>query len=560
MKISRLIFAALAFCYIMFMVLKKFPIGVQDFATIRNRGYFYVDKTDLVYNLTHTNQYYFLSRPRRFGKSLLISTLQCYFEGRKELFEGLAMEKLETEWKKYPVLKISFAGNKFNTLNALQVVLSRVLEDFEKCYGITNRCGMEWGPRLADILQAAYAKTGMQPVVLVDEYDAPLLDSMDKPELQQILKEEMRKLFSPLKDQGGILRFVFLTGISKFSQLSIFSELNNLNIITMDNEYAAICGITKEELLTQMQPEIQALADKQGKTYDEACAALQKQYDGYHFSKNSPDIYNPFSLISSLSKGELDNYWFATGTPTILTKLVKKFDMEPEAFSRGFGATQEMFDAPTETATNPIPMLYQSGYLTIKGTKFGNRFILAFPNEEVRLGFLKSLMPYYAEDDVVKNDTFLMRFADTLEDGDLESAMQQIKAFLSSIPYNAEHKDENHYKTLFFLIFKLCTPYVTRVEECSAAGRADAVVETANSIYVFEFKLDSNATAEDALKQIDDKGYLIPYSTTLAADGTPKKLYKIGVSFDAEKRTIGDWIIAESELQNKKVPKLGTFL
>ena len=529
----------------MFMALKRFPIGIQDFAKIRNEGKYYVDKTELIYKLTHTDDYYFLSRPRRFGKSLLVSTLQCYFEARKELFTGLAMERLETEWKKYPVLKISFAGNKFNTLESLQIALDNMMAAFEKQLGIKNTAKFEWGVRFGNILKAAYAKTGMQPVVLVDEYDAPLLDSMDKPELQQILKEEMRKFFSPLKDQGEILRFVFLTGISKFSQLSIFSELNNLKVITMNDEFAAICGITKEEVLTQMQPEIQALADKQGLTYNEASAALQQKYDGYHFSENSPDIYNPFSLLNSLSDGKLDNYWFATGTPTVLTKLVKKFNMDPETFSKGFKATQEMFDAPTETATNPIPMLYQSGYLTIKGTKSGNRFILAFPNEEVRLGFLKSLMPFYTKDDVVKNDTFLMRFADTLEDGDLESALMQIKAFLSSIPYNAEHKDENHYKTLFFLIFKLCTPFVTRVEECSAAGRADAVVETANSVYVFEFKLDASATAEDALKQIDDKGYLIPYTATTAVDGAPKKLFKIGVSFDAEKRTIGEWKIAE---------------
>ena len=526
------------------MALKRFPIGIQDFASIRNEGYYYIDKTDLVYNLTHTSKYYFLSRPRRFGKSLLVSTLQCYFEARKELFTGLAMERLETEWKKYPVLKISFAGNKFNTQESLQIALDNMMAAFEKQLGIKNTAKFEWGVRFSNILKAAYAKTGMQPVVLVDEYDAPLLDSMDKPELQQILKEEMRKFFSPLKDQGEILRFVFLTGISKFSQLSIFSELNNLKVITMNDEFAAICGITKEEVLTQMQPEIQALANKQGLTYDEACAALQKQYDGYHFSKKSPDIYNPFSLINSLSDGELANYWFATGTPTILTKLVKKFNMEPEAFSRGFESTQEMFDAPTETATNPIPMLYQSGYLTIK--KFdGYEYTLAFPNEEVRVGFCGSLIPHYAFNDVVANDTFILAFTRAMRKGDLENAMQQIKAFLSSIPYNAEHKDESHYKTLFFLIFKLCTPYVTRVEECSAAGRADAVVETANSVYVFEFKLDASATAEDALKQIDDKGYLIPYTATTAADGTPKKLFKIGVSFDAEKRTIGEWKIVE---------------
>ncbi len=524
------------------MALKRFPIGVQDFAQIRNNGYFYVDKTDLVYKLTHTSQYYFLSRPRRFGKSLLISTLQYYFEGRKELFTGLAMERLEAEWKKYPVFKISFAGNKYITAQDLDDTLQNKLSEFEKLFGVMTEKSRAWGVRLENILKAAYEKTGMQPVVLVDEYDAPLLDSMDKPELQQILKEEVRKLFSPLKDLGGIIRFVFLTGISKFSQLSIFSELNNLNVITMDDEYAAICGITKEELLAQMQPEIQALADKNGVTYDEACNALQKKYDGYHFSKNSPDIYNPFSLINSLSKLELANYWFSTGTPTVLTKLVSKFKMDPETFNIGFPATLGMFDAPTETATNPIPMLYQSGYLTIRNFD-GFEYVLGFPNEEVKVGFCGSLMPYYAFEDVVANESFVLAFTRAMRAGKLEDALLQMRAFFSSIPYNAERQDENHYKTLFFLIFKLCTPYLVRTEECSAAGRADSVVETADAVYVFEFKLDANGTAEDALKQIDDKGYLVPYTVTKAADGSPKKLFKIGVAFDAEKRTLGQWKI-----------------
>ena len=533
--------------YITIMALKRFPIGVQDFAQICENSYFYVDKTDLVYKLTHTSQYYFLSRPRRFGKSLLVSTLQCYFEGRKELFASLAMERLETEWKKHPVFKLSFAGNKFTSLKALQFTLNSMLAEFERTYGVQNRNEFEWGPRLGEILKAAYESTGMQPVVLVDEYDAPLLDSMENPELQLTLKNEMRKLFSPLKDLGGILRFVFLTGISKFSQLSIFSELNNLNVITMDDEYAAICGITKEEVFSQMQPEIRALADKNGMTHGEACEALKRKYDGYHFSKNSPDVFNPFSLINALSKQELANYWFATGTPTILTKLMSRYRVDPQPFDDGFDATLDMFDAPTETATNPIPMLYQSGYLTIKTFKRGERYVLGFPNDEVRLGFLKALMPYYAKDDVVQNDTFLMKLADTLEDGKIDEAMGQIKAFISSIPYNTTKQNENYYRALFFLIFKLCTPFVTKAEECSAAGRADAVVETADSVYVFEFKLDGNGTAEDARAQIDSKGYLIPYTATLATDGNPKKLYKIGASFDAEKRTVGQWIIREEQ-------------
>ena len=522
--------------------LKLFPIGIQDFERLRKDGCYYVDKTDLVYKMTHTNNYYFLSRPRRFGKSLLISTLRDYFLGKKELFTGLAIEKLEKEWKKYPVFHLSFAGNKFTDLKSLQIYMNFKLSELEKTYKVTNTNEYEWGPRFEKILMTAYEQTGTEPVVLVDEYDAPLLDTMDNPELQLILKQEVRKLFSPLKDMGGILRFVFLTGISKFSQLSIFSELNNLNVITMDNEYASICGITKEELFEQMKPEIQALADNNDMTYDEACAALTKKYDGYHFTEKSPDIFNPFSLINALSKKELKNFWFATGTPTILKRLIKKYNMDPETFDKGFPATLEMFDAPTETATNPIPMLYQSGYLTIKNYD-GYEYTLGFPNDEVRLGFVKSLMPYYATEDQIQNDSFILRITKAFRENRLEDALKEMKAFLSSIPYNAEKQDENHYKTLFYLIARLCTPYVVKTEEASAAGRSDMVVETESAVYVFEFKLDG--TVEEALAQIDSKGYLIPYSVTKDKNGNDKKLFKIGVSFDAEKRTLGEWKIVE---------------
>ena len=527
------------------MALKRFPIGVQDFAVIRDNGMYYVDKTDLVYKLTHTDLYYFLSRPRRFGKSLLVSTLQYYFEGRKDLFTGLAMEKLETEWKKYPVIRLDMSIVKYSGKDSLADSLNKILETQEKRFNVQSEpTNHTWGVRLARIIEAAHEQTGEQVVVLVDEYDAPMLDTFGIESFEDI-RFQVRSLYSPLKALGGILRFVFLTGISKFSQLSIFSELNNLKVITMNDEYAAICGITKEELLTQMQPEIQALADKNGLTYDEACDALKKQYDGYHFSKNSPDIFNPFSLINALSDKELANYWFSTGTPTILTRLMRKYKVDPKPFDSGFEATQDMFDAPTETAKSPIPMLYQSGYLTIQNFD-GFSYTLSFPNNEVRLGFLKALMPYYAMDDVVDNDSFVLRFTKLLRERKLDDALVLIKAFMSGIPYNAEHQDENHYKTVLFLIFKLCTPYVVRTEECSAAGRSDAVVETADAVYMFEFKLDKNGSADDALKQIDNKGYLIPYTSSLANDGTPKKLFKIGASFDAEKRTLGEWKIAES--------------
>ncbi len=406
------------------MALKRFPIGVQDFAVLREDGKYYVDKTDLIYKLANSDRYYFLSRPRRFGKSLLVSTLQYYFEGRKELFAGLAMEKLETEWKKYPVFKLSFAGNKFTSLESLQITLANMLAEFEKLYGMTNTVANEWGVRFGNIIKAAYESIGMPPVVLVDEYDAPLLDSMENPELQLTLKNEMRKLFSPLKDLEGILRFVFLTGISKFSQLSIFSELNNLNVITMDDEYASICGITKEEVFSQMQPEIQALADKNGMAYDEACEALTRQYDGYHFSDNSPDIFNPFSLINSLSKKNLANYWFATGTPTILTKLVKKYKMDTELFDKGFAVAAEVFDSPTETADNPIPMLYQSGYLTIKKFNRGefSPYVLAFPNHEVAEGFTKCLLAYYTGQSTAYS-TVVSRVIQGLKDGDIDGVL-----------------------------------------------------------------------------------------------------------------------------------------
>jgi len=526
--------------------LKRFPIGVQDFATVRNNGYFYVDKTDLVYTLTHTNQYYFLSRPRRFGKSLLISTLQCYFEGRKDFFTGLAMEKFETEWKKYPVIRLDMSRLKDLDEEIFAANMDSIFSAIEQEYGIKNdKSNRAWGTRLTNLIYAANKQSGEQVVVLVDEYDAPMLEAMGNREQLEKIRTRMRDLYAPLKALGGILRFVFLTGISKFSQLSIFSELNNLNVITMDDEYATICGITKEEVLSQMQPEIQALADKQGLTYDEACAALQKHYDGYHFSKNSPDVFNPFSLINALSKSELNNYWFATGTPTILTKLVKKFNMEPETFNAGFEATQDMFDAPTETATDPIPMLYQSGYLTIKKFNRGNfaPYVLAFPNKEVSDGFSRSLLFYYGNQSNAYATT-ANEIIKGFQAGDIDSVLNITKAYLSKIPYDAEKPNELHYKTIIYCLFLIITPFVVRCEEKSAGGRADIVVETANSVYVFEFKLSANATADDALRQIDEKGYLIPYTVTKAADGTQKKLLKIGVSFDAEKRTIGDWKIA----------------
>jgi len=547
MSTSKLVDTTLALSYIKVMA-RKFPIGIQTFAKIREDNAIYIDKTDLIYKLANDGSVYFLSRPRRFGKSLLIDTLAEYFSGNKELFTGLAIDKLETEWKKHPVLRFDFSNTKFEKLEDLKELIDVQLEEYESKFGISGLTPSgkkrKNSIRLKNIILAAEQKTGQKVVFLVDEYDAPLLDTLVDNASFEKMRQTLRDFYSPLKANDAHIKFIFITGITKFSQLSIFSELNNLNLISMDDEYASICGITEDEMKTQMKPEIEEFAESFGKTFDQACALLKRKYDGYHFSQRSPDIYNPFSLLNALSKKDLGSYWFGTGTPTFLAEQMKKFDIEPETIDEGFDATESVFDIPTETAVTPVAVLYQSGYLTIKGFRpRGRVYKLAIPNEEVREGLLKCLLPFYAAGNEQKNDTFLLRFTDAIYQGDIENAMVLLRAFFSGIPYDAEQQNENHYKTVFYLIFKLSLPFVTNTEVRSAAGRADAVVETDDAVYVFEFKLDGSA--DDALKQIDDKGYLIPYSATLAEDGTPKKLVKIGANFDSAKRTLGEWKIVE---------------
>ena len=547
MTTSKLVVATLTFYYITSMA-RIFPIGMQTFAKIREKNAIYIDKTDLIYKLAHEGSVYFLSRPRRFGKSLLIDTINDYFSGKKELFEGLAISKLETEWKKHPVLRFDFSKVKFEKAGDLTALIDSMLAAYENLYGIETPAEIKDKPknsiRLNNLILAAEQQTSQKVVFLVDEYDAPLLDSLvDKDSFEQ-MRQTLRDFYSPLKANDAHIQFIFISGITKFSQLSIFSELNSLNIISTTDEYASICGITEEEVLMQMKPEVQEFATAIGKNFEQACAALKRKYDGYHFSKKSPDIYNPFSLLNALKEKDLKNYWFETGTPTFLAKQIKKYNIEPEAIDEGFDATESVFNIPTETAVTPIAVLYQSGYLTIKGFRpRGSVYKLAIPNEEVREGLLKCLLPFYAAGNEQKNDTFLLRFTDAIYQGDIENAMVLLRAFFSSIPYDAEHQDENHYKTIFYLIFKLSLPFVTNTEVRSSAGRADAVVETDDAVYVFEFKLDGSA--DEALKQIDDKGYLLPYSATLAENGTPKKLVKVGSNFDKEKRTLGDWKIVE---------------
>ena len=488
---------------------RRYPIGIQNFEQLRNLNRVYVDKTELIYRLIKTDQIYFFSRPRRFGKSLLVSTLEAYFLGKKELFHGLVMERLEQDWTVYPVLHIDFSLTKYTELSDLTGQLNLFLYRWENIYG-SNEAETTTAERLQGIILRANEQTGKQVVVLVDEYDAPLLDSNSDTLLQQQLRNEMRKFFSPLKGLGQYLRFLFITGISKFSQLSIFSELNNLKNISMRDDFSALCGITDEE----------------------ACAHLKRQYDGYHFSKACPDIYNPFSLFNAFDSGEYKNYWFSTGTPTFLIDILQHVDFDVRSLD-GLTATEEQFDAPTDQIVDPIPVLYQSGYLTIKGYDPTFRlYKLAYPNGEVRYGFTESLLPSYVHRFPRENTFYVVSFIQDLLKGDVDGCLERTRSFFASIPNDLENKTEKHYQTIFYLLFRLMGQYVD-VEVKSAIGRADAVVKLQDAIYVFEFKFDG--TPEEALAQIDSKQYAVPYQ----ADG--RKVVKVGVNFNSATRTIGEW-------------------
>ena len=372
---------------------KFYPVGIQTFSEIIGKNYLYIDKTEYVYRMTHSaSKYMFLSRPRRFGKSLLTSTLHCYFEGRKELFKGLAIEKLEAEWNMHPVLHFDMSTAKHMDKERLDSELERKLLEYEEIYG-RGKGDVEVNQRLQGVIQRAFQQTGKQVVVLIDEYDAPLLDVMHEDKNLPILRNVMRNFYSPLKACDPYLRYVFLTGITKFSQLSIFSELNNLKNISMHDDFSALCGITEQELLTDLKPDIERMAKANNGTYEEACAHLKRQYDGYHFSKNCADIYNPFSLFNAFDAKEYKNFWFSTGTPTFLIDILQRTDFDVQSLD-GLTATDEQFDAPTDHIVDPIPVLYQSGYLTIKGYDPAFRlYRLAYPNGEVRYGFTESLLP-----------------------------------------------------------------------------------------------------------------------------------------------------------------------
>ena len=511
--------------------LKRLPVGIQTFSNIIEGDMLYIDKTEYIWNMIHLSKYIFLSRPRRFGKSLLVSTLHAYFEGRKALFKGLFIESVEKEWVQYPVLRFSMASGKHMEKDQLERYLLFMLEENERRFGITSD-SIDPNVRLRNLITSIYEKTGKKVVILIDEYDAPLLDVVHEDKTLPMLRNVMRNFYSPLKDSDPYLHFVFLTGITKFSQLSIFSELNNLKNISMRPDYAGVCGITEEEMVTAMSDYLDDFAEAQQTTREGAVEGLKRQYDGYHFTWPSPDIFNPFSLLNAFQDRDYTNYWFSSGTPTYLIEMLRKFHVVPSKI----GGTQVLasaFDAPTENMRNITPLLYQSGYVTIKGFNRATRlYTLDIPNNEIRVGLMESLLPNYVHDYDVEGGTTIGFMYEALLNDDLDEMFSLLQAYLLTVPYCDNANSEGHYQQMLYIIFSLFGRYV-EVEVHTPTGRVDIVMKTDKALYLFELKL--NMSAQAAIRQIDLKDY----SSKFALTGLP--IVKVGINFDPERRTIGDW-------------------
>jgi hypothetical protein len=521
----------------------KYPVGMQDFEKIRKGNYLYVDKTGLVYKLANSVTYAFLSRPRRFGKTLLTSTLRYYFEGRKDLFAGLAIEPLEKEWTQHPVLHFDLGRLKELTPDELREELHDILNKYDKNFGITTT-GTP-GSRLDKLIQGAYSKTGQPVVVLIDEYDAPILDVLHQPDRLTEVRKVMRNFYASLKANDSILRFVFLTGISTFSQLGMFSELNNLVNITDDNEYASLCGITLQELKDNFGYGIRKFAEEEGCTPEEMVDKLREQYDGYHFTKSMVDIFNPFSLLYAFTRCDLNSYWFQTGTPTFAINMLKahkgEWNFDIENIDALPPASLSEFNTPLEQATKPLPFLYQAGYLTIKSYPGrGDKYILGVPNAEVRIGLLKNLIPLYTAMDSDKVYNVATDISLAFDDGDYDTALSLVQSFLAGIPVMQGEESslqdirarETYYHKQLFIVFRMLHDDAW-AEVQQAVGKPDIVVRTRKYIYIIEVKLDS--TPQVALEQIEAKQYAAPYAT----DG--REIVKLGVNFSSETRTLDAW-------------------
>ena len=512
---------------------RRYPLGIQTFQKIIEENMLYVDKTELIYKLTQSYSYVFLSRPRRFGKSLLVSTLASYFRGEKELFKGLAMERLEKQWKKHPVIHLSLASVKEIEPEKIEESLSDRLRDIEHQFGIERKSNI-LGSRLKDIIQQTTEQYGEKAVVVLDEYDAPLLNVLHDEQRLKEVRQLMRTLYAPLKDCDPYLRFVFITGISKFSQLSIFSEINNLTVISMDDEYAALCGFTQQEIEENFQEGIKQLAEKEELSVEQTLDKLRQMYHGYHFSSDSPGVYNPYSIINALAKKKIENFWFSTGTPSFLVEMLRKFHTDISRID-GSEAVATSFDAPTENMKSILPLFYQSGYITIKNfDRKANIFTLGFPNKEVKTGLMDNLYTYYVAPTLDYRDSNIWRISKGFLEDDPETSLQTLHAYLEGIPYQDSRFDENHYTQMLYVIFSLLGLHVDS-QVRTAKGRLDVVVKTDDHIYVMEVKLDR--PAREAIEQIDSKNYLLPYSL----DG--RQLTKIGISFSTEERNVTEWVI-----------------
>ena len=516
------------------MSTKIYPIGIQNFEKIRNDGYLYIDKTALMYQMVKTGSYYFLSRPRRFGKSLLISTMEAYFQGKKELFAGLAVERLEKDWIKYPILHLDLNIEKYDTPESLDNILEKSLTAWEKLYG-AEPSERSFSLRFAGIIERACKQAGQRVVILVDEYDKPMLQAIGNEKLQKQFRDTLKPFYGALKTMDGYIKFAFLTGVTKFGKVSVFSDLNNLDDISMRKDYVEICGVSDHELHENLDIELHEFAETQGLSYDKLCTKLKEYYDGYHFTHNSIGIYNPFSLLNAFKYKEFGSYWFETGTPTYLVKLLKKhhYDLEQMAHEE---TDAQVLNSIDSESTNPIPVIYQSGYLTIKGydERFGI-YRLGFPNREVEEGFIRFLLPFYANVNKVESPFEVQKFVREVETGDYDSFFHRLQSFFADTTYEVIREQELHYENVLFIVFKLVGFY-TKVEYHTNNGRVDLILQTDKFIYIMEFKL--NGTAEEALQQINNKRYALPFE----ADG--RKLFKIGINFSEKTRNIEKWVVA----------------
>ncbi len=513
--------------------LRNLPIGLQNFRSLRNDGCLYVDKTEYVYKLVKASKYYFLSRPRRFGKSLLLSTLHAYFDGAKELFEGLAIEKLEKDWSKFPVLHLDLNILKKGDETSLDSILNVSLCEWENIYG-SDQSENTFGTRFRGIIRRAYEKTGKQVVILVDEYDKPILEELDNEDLQENRRSTLKEFYGALKSMDEYIRFAFLTGVTKFSKVSIFSGINNLFDISMEDDYAAICGITDNEIDTVLLPYVENLAQKTDLTFAEAREKLRQMYDGYHFCENSVGVYNPFSLMCALQSRKIKSYWFETGTPSFLVYLLKKRHYNLEKLVSA-NVDAEALNSVDPQSKNAISVIYQSGYLTIKS--YNSRFdtyTLGFPNKEVEIGFFKYLLPCYSSVDSAQSGSFIEKFVEKVENGKVDDFLKLLSSLFADTPYELVKDLENHYQNVLFIVAKLMGFFV-KAEYHTSDGRIDLVLQTNKYTYVMEFKL--NGSAEEALQQINDKNYCLPFEVD------NRKVIKIGVNFSSKTRNIDRWVV-----------------